>query len=153
MGWMTKPKYATAAERSIAVSAQAREQMLRQWAAKQDAPGYSGRHRRVRKARGPAKGYQCEVCGSRVAKDWAQTHGTDGCDPMDYRPMCQQCHSAYDDIGAKAKAALSHEQLADMARARWARWDPETRFAIVAKGHATRKANLVARDSPILRTD
>lgn len=56
---------------------------------------YSGRHARVRATRGKASDYQCELCDL-PAREWSQTHETDGTDPTHYRPLCFKCHRDYD---------------------------------------------------------
>lgn len=60
-----------------------------------DPAAYSTRHDRVKRERGAAADHTCVECGS-SAHEWAQTHGTDGTDTQDYRPMCRACHRAYD---------------------------------------------------------
>ena len=59
-------------------------------------PGYSARHKRVVRARGPARMQTCVRCPAQ-ARDWAQLHTEDGEDPWaDYAPLCRRCHIAYD---------------------------------------------------------
>ena len=56
---------------------------------------YHSLHRRLRKARGSAKNYQCIAC-DRPACGWAQLHGEDPSDFGNYVPMCRSCHAKYD---------------------------------------------------------
>lgn len=63
--------------------------------------GYSGCHRRVRTARGPAKFQTCVSCG-KPARHWAHLHDTDPTNPQNYQAMCQPCHLAYDNAAAKS---------------------------------------------------
>lgn len=60
-----------------------------------DRAKYIGRHVRVYQERGKATDHACEECDA-PAKEWAQTHDTDGLDPEDYRPLCKSCHFRYD---------------------------------------------------------
>lgn len=64
---------------------------------------YGHRHKRVAKARGPARDHDCVRClengVAKKASTWATVHGCDGSDPWaDYVPLCQQCHFAYDNV-------------------------------------------------------
>lgn len=59
---------------------------------------YSAQHKRVVRARGPARERQCIGCPAQ-ARDWARIHGRDGEDPGDYAPMCRSCHNRYDGVG------------------------------------------------------
>lgn len=83
-----------------------------------DAPSYSGLHRRVRRALGSASEYECVECGG-PALHWSQIHGTDGTALEHYRPMCQPCHFAYDQVGAQAKATLGPEGRRNAALKAW----------------------------------
>ena len=118
---MTKPKYASAAERQAALSEQARKQMLAQWerqrGASQDSLGYFGCHRRVRKERGRAADQTC-TCGAQ-ARHWAHIHNTDPADPKNYMPLCQKCHWRYDGVGAATVAAKSPEERRAIALKAW----------------------------------
>ncbi len=58
--------------------------------------GYSADHHRVYRERGKARDYKCAQDCGRQAMQWAQTHGTDGKSPEDYRPLCRSCHAKYD---------------------------------------------------------
>lgn len=72
--------------------------------------GYGARHRRVHAARGSAKKQACIECGKR-AEVWAQIHGTDGMDVMDYQPMCQACHLTYDGIKGSKRSAETRAKM------------------------------------------
>jgi hypothetical protein len=73
-----------------------------------DGIGYSGAHRRLRSALGPAAAHPCTRCGTVPAAQWALIHGsprqrTDATtglhyspDPQDYQPLCVSCHKRYD---------------------------------------------------------
>lgn len=79
--------------------------------------GYGARHHRVRAKRGSARDYQCVECGKQ-AQVWAQLHDTDGMDPMDYQPMCQKCHLAYDGILGAPRSAETRSKMSAYARNR-----------------------------------
>jgi len=59
---------------------------------------YSGQHKRVVRARGPANARRCTGCPA-TARDWALIHGRDAEDPASYTPMCRSCHNRYDGVG------------------------------------------------------
>jgi hypothetical protein len=144
---MTKPKYATAEERKIALSIQARAQMLAQWerqreAAGQDTLGYFGCHRRVRTARGRARDQDCAHCKNSPARHWAHIHNTDPADPQNYLALCQKCHWTYDGVTEKSRKTKGPEGRSQEAITRWSRRTPEQRHAIGMKIAATRKRNL-----------
>jgi hypothetical protein len=97
------------------------------------APGYFGLHRRVRKLRGAARNYQCADCGER-AQHWSTVHGTDGTDPFNhYRPMCQRCHFAYDEVASKGDKARTPGDRTAAAKLAWSRRSPEQRREIGRK--------------------
>ena len=52
-------------------------------------------HSNLYQISGKAAEYSCVDCGGQ-AKDWSQTHGTDGCDSEHYNPRCRSCHLKYD---------------------------------------------------------
>lgn len=72
-----------------------------------DAACYNTVHRRIRKQRGSASGYECSTCFSE-ALDWAYDHRDPremrddatgmpySTDPAHYVPMCRKCHIAFD---------------------------------------------------------
>lgn len=112
---------------------------------------YGAKHLRVRKLRGNATGHPCANCGEQ-AKDWAQTHDTDGTDPYGhYRPMCRVCHNSYDgrttllatvNTGRKFTAE-QREQRAEIMR-RWnASLTPEQRSENTRKAWQTRRTKKV----------
>ncbi len=112
---------------------------------------YGARHFRVRKLRGSASEYPCELC-SNHAKHWAQTHGTDGTDPHEhYRPMCVRCHVAYDGNQEKAAAANrgreytpeQRERRSEIKRRYEASLTPEQRSENTRKAWRTRRAQKV----------
>lgn len=81
---------------------------------------YHRNHVRVHAARGPARDQRCVGCNSQ-ALHWAQTHGTDGTDPLGhYRPLCRSCHEEYDrEIkGAKISASKMGHEVSEEARAK-----------------------------------
>ena len=58
---------------------------------------YQRLHGIVRRARGSASRYLCELCRLDAARDWATIHGADGTDPIgDYAALCLSCHKLYD---------------------------------------------------------
>lgn len=118
---MTRAKYASAEERTAALSRQAKAQMKAQWERqRQDTGqplGYFGGHRRVRQARGPAKERTCP-CGKQ-AQHWALIHGEDGTEPMHYKAMCVPCHFAYDGVAEKQRESQTHEARSEAARRAW----------------------------------
>jgi hypothetical protein len=79
-----------------------------------DHANYLARHSRVRASRGRAAEYPCTDCGTTDAPrmEWAQIKGTDGMDPMDYRPLCHNCHEDYD-------AKLAREQVDEVKALRY----------------------------------
>jgi len=141
---VTKPKYATAAERNAALSANAKKQMRAQWEQQRQQSGqelgYYGCHRRVRKARGRAGDLACTDCGL-PAMHWAHIHGTDPSDPQNYQPMCQRCHWAYDGVGTRVVQAKGPDGRRALALKAWSRRSPEARREIFLKGWATRRAS------------
>lgn len=79
---------------------------------KTDEPSYSLAHARLRKERGRAAIYECELCGG-PAREWALSAGAQellfgvsgtgrknitaySMNPYDYFPACSPCHRAYD---------------------------------------------------------
>jgi hypothetical protein len=149
---MTKPKYATPADRKAALAAKARKQMLAQWERQREQDGeelgYYGCHRRVRTVRGRAGDQACTRCG-KPACHWAQIHGTDPADPQNYEAMCISCHRVYDQVRAQQVQTLGAEGRTAAAKLAWSRRTPEQRRAIGQKGRATRARNAAARDDPL----
>lgn len=126
----------------------ARQQMRAQWERQRAETGqqigYSGCHRRVRKARGRAGDQACEQCG-KPAKDWAYTHGADPANPLNYRPLCRICHFAYDQVRARQIETLGPEGRTAAAKNRWSKRTPEQRSELLRKAWVTRRANAEAR--------
>ena len=81
-------------------------------------PGYWGAHRRVRRARGPAKYQTCVTCG-KDAQHWAHIHDTDPASPQNYQAMCARCHTAYDQTIAKSLATKGPDGLRAQALKAW----------------------------------
>ena len=119
---MTKPKYATDAERKAAASAAAKKQMRDQWERRRQESGkplgYFGCHRRVRSARGRAGDQRCKHCEAQ-ARHWAHIHDTDPADPKNYISLCQKCHWLYDQVGAKTVASKGAEGHRAVALKAW----------------------------------
>jgi hypothetical protein len=120
-----KSPYTTPEARAIrdqALSKLAKKQMLAQWEQQRkesgNALGYYGCHRRVRKTRGRAGDLTCVDC-EKQARHWAHIHGTDPTDPQNYQPMCQSCHWAYDDVGARAAKTRGPEGSRAIALKAW----------------------------------
>lgn len=68
-----------------------------------ESHAYHRNHTKLRRHRGSASRYDCELCGAK-AQEWSQIHGTDGTDPhAHFRPLCKSCHLDYDrdEKGAK----------------------------------------------------
>ena len=58
-------------------------------------PSYDVWHHRVRKARGPARGYACVDCG-RPAQDWSTVNPSSDAIGDRFQPRCRRCHRYYD---------------------------------------------------------
>lgn len=82
-------------------------------------PSYKGRHKRVYRARGPARDQACVDCG-KPAREWSQIHGTDGTDEFEhYMPRCRSCHDSYDTESERRgedrpNAGLTNAQVRDI---------------------------------------
>lgn len=123
---------------------------------------YDSRHKAVYRAQGRASEHACVACGEQ-AKDWAQIHGTDGTDPLNYQTMCLKCHRDYDGWGAvmgehkkrywqtvpvdqRNKAPETRTKNSEANKRRWAAMSAEDRTALAKKigdaqrGKSKRKA-------------
>lgn len=58
-------------------------------------PSYDGWHHRVKKARGPARGYVCVDCG-KAAQDWSTVNPSSDDIRARFQPRCRRCHRHYD---------------------------------------------------------
>jgi NAD-dependent SIR2 family protein deacetylase len=76
---------------------------------KTESTNYSTLHKRLVKARGPAKNQPCSNC-SAVAAEWALVHDKTGQNPNDYVPLCRKCHQKYDDH-AGYKRGRPHDEI------------------------------------------
>lgn len=148
---MTKPKYASAAERKAALSEKAQKQMRTQWDQQRQESGqslgYYGCHRRVRKVRGRAGDQMC-ACGAQ-ARHWAHIHDTDPADPQNYQAMCQSCHWAYDKVAPRGMETKGPERRSETAVLAWSRRTPEQRAEILRRAWETRRGRHVAPDSSL----
>lgn len=94
---------------------------------------WAAKHKRLRKARGPAAAHSCVKCAEcetvKTAYDWAQIHGQDGSDPWaDFIPLCRACHLCYDRAARQSPEALARWR-ASAGPAIAAAWTPERRAA------------------------
>ena len=58
-------------------------------------PSYDVWHHRVKKARGPARGYACVDCGE-PAQDWLTVNSSSDDIQARFQPRCRSCHRYYD---------------------------------------------------------
>ena len=58
-------------------------------------PSYDAWHKRVRKVRGPARGYACADCGA-PAEDWSTVNPSSPDVRVRFQPRCRKCHRYYD---------------------------------------------------------
>lgn len=90
------------------------------YAFKETGASYKTHHQRVRRARGRAN--QCELrstagCTSKIF-EWSHIHGTDPGNPDNYRALCGDCHTTYDNQrgSGHANAKLTDEQVEQIRR-------------------------------------
>ncbi len=58
-------------------------------------PSYAGWHKRVTKARGPARDHACADCGQ-GAEDWSTVNPSSDDVQVRFQPRCRKCHRRYD---------------------------------------------------------
>ena len=63
---------------------------------KGDDVGISGVHCWIKKQRGLARNYICEICRKKPAHDWSNVDHEYKRNLCDYHPLCVSCHRKYD---------------------------------------------------------